>query len=285
METIQKGIIEQEQGILKKEGIYFFSVSAFAQENLFYPHWGAEYVCTPSYRVERDERDVFDAFILFYIVRGSMGVQYLGQTFSAKAGDIVLLDCKVPNQYWAETQVQFRWIHFGGSASQAYCDMLYERQWAHFPNHSDLGVHFFNILHGIRAGDMNEHYYSIQLQTVLGGLATAQDARRCAHPAVAAAKQYMEQHFAEALTLEELSKVVILSKYHFARLFRAETGMSVHGYLLNLRMNQAKKLLSETLLSVEEVGQQCGFSSTSHFIRAFKQMNHFTPYRFRSLLQ
>ncbi len=284
METMQKGIIEQEQGILQKEGIYFCSASAFAQAHLFYPHWGAEYVCAPPYRVQRDVRDVFDAFILFYIVRGSMGFQYLGQVFSAGAGDIVLLDGKAPNLYWAETQVQFRWIHFGGSASQAYCDMLYERQQAHFPNHPDLGAHFFNILHGIRVSGGNEHYFSIQLQTILGGLATAEDARRCVHPAIDAAKQYMEQHFADQLTLEELSKIVTLSKYHFARLFRAETGMSVHGYLLNLRMNQAKSLLSETMLSVEEVGQQCGFSSTSHFIRAFKQANHFTPHRFRSVL-
>jgi AraC-like DNA-binding protein len=286
MENYRKGIITQnEQGILKKDGIYFFNPSDFAQEYLFYPHWGAEYVCTAPYCVDRSEQDAFDTFILFYIVKGELSFRYRGKKFIAASGDIVLLDCKYPNYYKAESEVQFRWFHFTGNASQAYCDLLYARQQGFFPGHPDLGVHFSNLLRGVKAGDFNEHYFSVQLHIILSSLASYKNGKRIIHPAVHSAINHMEQHFTEPMTISDLSAVINLSQYHFSRLFRAETGFSVHGYLLDIRMNHAKKLMSETELSVEEVAQQCGFSCASHFIRAFKQEMNITPARFRGLFR
>ncbi len=286
MENYQKGIItRKEPGILKKDGIYFYNPSDFAQEHLFYPHWGAEYVCAKPYRVNRSEQDVFDTFILFYVVKGSLFFRYRGKEFTAGAGDIVLLDCKYPNYYRAESEVQFRWIHFTGNASQAYCDLLYARRQGYFPYHPDLGVHFFNLLRSVKTDKINEHYVSLQLYTILSSLASQANTSQLQHPSVPSAKSYMDLHFAESITIEDISAAVNLSQYHFSRLFRAETGLSVHGYLLDTRMGHAKKLLSETNLSIEEVAQQCGFSSTSHFIRAFKQEMNITPARFRGLFR
>jgi AraC family transcriptional regulator len=286
MDHYQKGIItHKEPGILKKDGIYFYNPSDFAQEHLFYPHWGAEYVCTTPYYVDRSEQDVFDTFILFYVVKGNLLFRYRGKEFTSVGGDIVLLDCKYPNYYRAESEVQFRWIHFTGNASQAYCDLLYTRQQGHFSYHPDLGVYFSNLLRGVKTDNTNEHYFSLQLHTILSGLSSQSNTNRLMHSAVHSAKNYMELHFAEPLTIADISAVVNLSQYHFSRLFRSETGLSLHGYLLDLRMNHAKELLSETNTSVEEVAQQCGFSSTSHFIRAFKHEMNITPARFRGLFR
>lgn len=283
-ENFKIGLIEKEQGVLEKEGIFFYNPSLFSREHLFYPTWGAEYHCGKPYCVERTERDRFDAFILFYIVKGSLTFSYRDHQFSAQAGDVVLLDCKYPNQYWAEGEVRFRWFHFAGNASQAYADLLYERQGAYFPNHPDLGIHFHNLILHIRSKENNIHYLSVQLHTILGSLATL-NTKQITHPAVLDAKNYMDMHFAEPVSLADLSAEINLSPYHFSRLFHAETGMPVHGYLLNVRINHAKKLLSETYDSVEAVAQQCGFSSTSHFIRAFKNAMHLTPARFRGLFR
>ena len=286
MENYQKGIItRKEPGILKKDGIYFYNPSDFAQEHLFYPHWGAEYVCDEPYCVDRSEQDVFDTFILFYIVRGRLFFRYRGKEFIASEGDVVLLDCKYPNYYSAESEVEFRWIHFTGNASQAYCDLLYAMAQGHFPHHPDLGAYFSNLLSSVKIGHFNEHYVSLQLYTILSSIAAQRNKSRLQHPSVPSSKNFMDLHFAEPITIVDISASVNLSQYHFSRLFRAETGLSVHCYLLEVRMKQAKKYLSETNTPIEEVAQQCGFSSTSHFIRAFKQEMNITPARFRGLFR
>lgn len=286
MENYQKGIItHKEPGILKKDGIYFYNPSDFAQEYLFYPHWGAEYLCNKPYCVERSEQDVFDTFILFYIVKGNLFFRYREKEFTASGGDIVLLDCKYPNYYRAGSEVQFRWIHFTGNASQVYCDLLYARRQGHFPFNPDLGIYFLNLLRSVKTDHINEHYISLQLYTILSSLASQANTIQLQHHSIPSAKNYMDLHFAEPITISDISASANLSKYHFSRLFRAETGLSVHGYLLDLRINHAKKFLSETNLSVEEISQKCGFSSTSHFIRAFKHEMNITPARFRGLFR
>lgn len=281
-DTTKTGLIEKETGILHKDGIYFYSPSAFAVEHLFYPTWGAEYVCDAPYRVNRTEHDLFDAFILFYIQKGSLRFSYRDQQFLAQAGDVVLLDCKHPNQYWAEEEVRFDWVHFSGNASQAYADLFYEQQQVCFSGHSDIGASFHNVLHHIRNQKNDAHYLSAQLHCILAQLACRRT-KPIVHPAVQMGKEYLESHFSEPISLAILSKVVNLSPYHFSRLFRSQTGIPIHAYLLSLRMGHAKTLLSETYKSVEEVGQLCGFSSTSHFIRAFKGAMRLTPARFRNL--
>jgi len=281
----RKGLIEKERGILKKDGIYFFDPSSFARGNLFYPRWGAEYTCARPYRVDRDELDVFDMFILFYIVKGKLGFDYRGGQFTAEEGDVVLIDCKYPNHYWAETEVRFRWLHFAGNASQAYCDALYARQKALYPGHRELGPRFFELLHGAKTRSRNDHAFSVALHAILGNLADSLNTGKLYHPAVREALEYMEKHYDELLSVEDLSDLVGLSLYHFSRLFREETGESLHRHLLNVRTLRAKTLLSETNTSIEEIAELTGFSSASHFIRAFKRDTRLTPLKFRELFR
>ena len=60
-----------------------------------------------------------------------------------------------------------------------------------------------------------------------------------------------------------------------------ETGRTPHEYLSAVRLRHAKELLTETALSVEEIGFRCGFSSSTAFIRSFRQATSITPASFR----
>ena len=133
MNSVPEGVILSEAGILEKDGIFFYSASDFARENLFYPMWGANYLCTAPYAVSHR---TFDAFLLFYIADGELSFTCRSQSFVARAQDVVLLDCKYAHEYHAEHPVRFYWFHFRGAASQAYCDRLWERAGAHFPESS-----------------------------------------------------------------------------------------------------------------------------------------------------
>lgn len=92
---------------------------------------------------------------------------------------------------------------------------------------------------------------------------------------------YMEENYKEAITLETLGDLSGYSHIHIMRLFRRETGRTPHEWLTEIRINCAKTLLSEGSLSLEEIADECGFRSTSHFKILFKKLCGFTPGTYR----
>ena len=89
--------------------------------------------------------------------------------------------------------------------------------------------------------------------------------------AVLNGKWYIEANFQKALTLDEISHHVGLSKYHFARSFKDEYGIAPLQYQLHLRMQQAKKLLELRHLNITEISSLIGYSSVNAFSRAFRR--------------
>lgn len=71
--------------------------------------------------------------------------------------------------------------------------------------------------------------------------------------------------------LPELAGALGVSPFHFARVFRAETGMSVHQYLLRLRMETALERLSRGEMDLSRLAFDLGFSSHSHFTATFRK--------------
>ena len=94
---------------------------------------------------------------------------------------------------------------------------------------------------------------------------------------------YIEEHFAEDLTLEQAADMAGFSKYHFSRLFKQYTDSSFYKYLNQKRIDYARTLLADPSLTVIEVALQSGFSSLSAFLRMFKQINGCTPTEFRNM--
>ena len=86
------------------------------------------------------------------------------------------------------------------------------------------------------------------------------------------------------LPLEEIASAAYLSPFHFARLFKKLTGATPHSYLAALRAARAQTLLSETDLSVTEIGARVGYASSSHFSKAFRQATGLSPRAFRAAL-
>lgn len=87
---------------------------------------------------------------------------------------------------------------------------------------------------------------------------------------------YLQTHFAEPVSVGEVAAVAGLSEYHFMRVFRASTGLSVHRYLTQIRLNRAKSLLSCGVSSAE-AAVSVGLFDQSHLIRHFRQHYGATP--------
>ncbi|MDB5311146.1 MAG: AraC family transcriptional regulator [Gemmataceae bacterium] len=95
--------------------------------------------------------------------------------------------------------------------------------------------------------------------------------------------EYIEEHLDAGPSLEQLAEVVHLSPYHFARQFKAATGLPPHQYVIARRVDRAKQLLQESRdLSLAEVAAHAGFSDQSQFSHHFKRLVGVTPGQFRT---
>lgn len=96
---------------------------------------------------------------------------------------------------------------------------------------------------------------------------------------------YITDHCAEKLTLEDAAAYSGYSKYHFARMFKAYSGMSFYDFFLRQRVLLCEQLLSNPSLPVTEVALRSGFGSIATFNRIFKQYEKMTPTQYRRLHQ
>jgi AraC family transcriptional regulator len=94
--------------------------------------------------------------------------------------------------------------------------------------------------------------------------------------------EYIMENLEGSPTLEQMAAVVHLSPYHFARQFKAATGLPPHQYVIARRVERAQHLLQGNHeLSLAEVALRVGFSHQSHFSFHFKRIVGVTPRQFR----
>lgn len=96
---------------------------------------------------------------------------------------------------------------------------------------------------------------------------------------------YIADHCHEKLTLEGVAAYSGYSKFHFARMFKAYSGMSFYDFYMRQRIFLCEQLLGDPSLPVTEVALRCGFGSIATFNRIFKQYEKVTPSEYRKLRQ
>ena len=85
---------------------------------------------------------------------------------------------------------------------------------------------------------------------------------------IAAVLSYINENLASDLGIDELAAMSFLSRYHFMRLFKSQTGYTAHNYIRQKRLNQAARLIREGVPAVRAAAE-CGFADYSAFHRAF----------------
>lgn len=94
--------------------------------------------------------------------------------------------------------------------------------------------------------------------------------------------QYVDAHLADAITLADMAEVVGLTRMHFARQFKAATGIRPHEYLLRRRIDAAKELLRNSHFKLVDVALGVGFQTQPHFTIVFKRFVGQTPHQWRT---
>jgi len=92
---------------------------------------------------------------------------------------------------------------------------------------------------------------------------------------------YVRDHLADELTLGTIADVAGIAPHHFARLFKAATGMLPYRFVLHQRIARAATFLVNVNLTIEEIGLAVGIADESHFRRHFRRLTGKTPEQFR----
>ncbi|MDP4153559.1 MAG: AraC family transcriptional regulator [Bacillota bacterium] len=98
------------------------------------------------------------------------------------------------------------------------------------------------------------------------------------------AMEYMQTYFSSNITLDDICNEIHVSQYHFIRMFRKKTGMTPHRYLLKVRIENAKELLTVKHYSVAETAVLCGFDNIPHFSATFKKSTGYSPVDYKKRL-
>ena len=94
--------------------------------------------------------------------------------------------------------------------------------------------------------------------------------------------QYIETHYYEKVTLEQLAQRVFLSPAYLSRVFKEETGTAFNDYLNAVRIAKARQLLLHEDLRVTDVASAVGFDDQSYFTKVFRRVTGMTPLRYRT---
>jgi len=117
----------------------------------------------------------------------------------------------------------------------------------------------------------------VQLLVLVGRLNVAQDAEeRRFDPKIQATLTYINENLARELSVDTLAERVFLSRYHFMRLFKAQTGSTVHAYIRQKRLLTAARLIREGV-PANKAALDAGFGDYSAFHRAFRQSFGVSP--------
>ena len=104
-------------------------------------------------------------------------------------------------------------------------------------------------------------------------------------PKIMQVQSYIQNNFASPITNRELAELVGYHEYYLNRIFLEHTGMSLHSYLLRVRMNRASHLILNTDLELQDIAEQTGFGSYPHFSSYFKQVYSCSPAQYRKRLR
>lgn len=127
--------------------------------------------------------------------------------------------------------------------------------------------------------------HKIDDKTIIDSLRSLRDKKtngeRGYRKEIARAISYIEEHYKEDFSLEDIAKYVCVSKTYFSSMFKKETGKNLSLYLLDFRLKKACELLRESDEKIYNVAYETGFQSHNYFNNIFKEKYGMTPKEYR----
>lgn len=172
---------------------------------------------------------------------------------------------------------------FGGKVYSALRRQLVERAAHTFiltPRAKILELRLGELLHYDRKLSPIEHAEAatiIPLLYIDCATAVARKSPPSVKTVIGEAQRYLQKHLAEKVSMRTLVAHIGYGRSRFFELFKAETGLSPNDYLMRLRIEQARKMLKDPAVSVQDAAAAVGFSDAGYFSRVFKRLSSYSP--------
>jgi AraC-like DNA-binding protein len=95
-------------------------------------------------------------------------------------------------------------------------------------------------------------------------------------------KEYIDKYYIKELTLSDLAKIVHVSPYHLAHVYKQDLGMAPIQYMIHCRIEEAKRLLLNSDCSIKDISIDVGYPNANYFNQIFKKLVGLSPGKFRS---
>ena len=146
---------------------------------------------------------------------------------------------------------------------------------------NNLFVNYINDIPNIKTIEQSQNFFRKFIVYSRKLVETAGESRE--KKIVNIIKQDIEQNYMNIRNIEQIAKKVYVSANYANRIFKKTTNTSIYSYLLNYRMNIAKKLLSETDYNINQISEMIGYDTNpTYFSAAFKSFFGVTPSQFRN---
>ncbi|SFH87552.1 AraC family transcriptional regulator [Pisciglobus halotolerans] len=263
--------------------------SAFAKENLWYVQ---EVGTLKSLKPHTSQRESLDSFLFMIVLSGKGTFTYDEKKSYLKTNDIIFINCqkKYSHRSSSTDPWELIWVHFNGPLIYNYYK-LFQKKRGSVIFHSESSLALKEILLQLIESVASENPDSELLSShLLNTLVTKsltiseqsmRDDVKSSSKKIFQIKKYIDEHFKEKLTLDNLSHDFYVSKYHMSREFKTTFGTTINNYIINRRTTLAKELLRFTDKSIEEIGQECGINDNSYFNKLFQKVEKLSPSEYR----
>lgn len=220
-------------------------------------------------------------------------------SFQLSKGDCAFIDCQKPYQQSSGTDLwTLKWVHFYGPTMNSIYEKYVERGGkavfsskyaAAYEEHLDCIYEIAASASYIKDMQIAEKLTSILTmlmedawnpeRCLTGRASVSSSAQK--KLSVMEIKRYIDEHYTEKLTLDTLAADFFINKHYLSRLFRAQFGITVNGYVNQVRITKAKNLLRFSDLTVEDIGIEVGIPDANYFSRAFRKIEGLSPSEYR----
>lgn len=266
---------------------YIHTPSAFARKNLLHIQEAGH---LKSRGRHISSRSHLESYLFFIVLSGSGTVTLENQVHILRAGNHVFIDCRKPYAHESsdEDPWELLWVHFYGNAMDGYYDYFVRHQLpsVFHPASSSFQPLLEQILRleQTRAGN-RELLENALLHQLVTSLLTCREASEPQESSTLLKLQeirhYLDEHFTEKLSLDELANRFYISKYHMSREFKKAFGTTLINYLTSQRITKAKEMLRFTDLQIETIARECGIEDNSYFNKVFQKAEGITAREYR----
>ncbi|TDW20051.1 AraC-like DNA-binding protein [Breznakia blatticola] len=240
-------------------------------------------------------KHVHDFTEIFFVVNGKGRFLIDNESFSTYSDDVVIISSKIPHTESPMENEDFEYIVLGveGLELQDHNGNKLVRQVFNLNSEHDKMMFYLNVL--LQEVELkNERYEAIchNILEVLIFLIIRSNDKQLSYRSITKGmkeceiiENYIKANYHKNITLDDLSELTYLSKFYISHAFKRYKGISPISYLIQTRIQHAKKLLESTNKSMAQIATDVGFVSQSHFSQTFKQETNHTPFEYRKLSQ